>query len=95
MKLKSRRTTPKKRKPAKTRKVFGKYIVADPAICHGQLTFVGTRIFVADVLQDVARGMDWDAIIKDWHGSISREAIAEAVELSRKALFDHLIEYGR
>ncbi|HIE29634.1 TPA: DUF433 domain-containing protein [Candidatus Poribacteria bacterium] len=25
---------------------FGKYIVADPNICHGALTFKGTRIFV-------------------------------------------------
>jgi uncharacterized protein (DUF433 family) len=95
MKLKARRAKPKKQKPKKARRVFGKHIVADPEICHGQLTFLGTRIFVADVLQDVARGMDWDTIIKEWHGSISREAIAEAVELSRKALFDHLVEYGR
>jgi len=78
----------------KTRKVFGKYIVADPAICHGQLTFLGTRIFVAHVLEDAASGMNWDEIIKNWHGSITREAIAEALELSPRALLDHIDEYA-
>lgn len=31
-------------------KALGKYIVADPDICHGESTFRGTRILVADVL---------------------------------------------
>jgi uncharacterized protein (DUF433 family) len=44
-------------------KEFGAYIVADPRICHGQLTFRGTRILVEVVLQQVARGMDWDEIV--------------------------------
>ena len=30
--------------------------------------------------------MDWDAIVKDWRGSVPREAIAEAVELAREIL---------
>jgi uncharacterized protein (DUF433 family) len=64
------------------RKLFGKYIVADPKICHGKLTFIGTRIFVKDVLEMVAEGMDWDRIIKEWNGHITREAIAEAVRLA-------------
>jgi uncharacterized protein (DUF433 family) len=45
------------------RKVFGNYIVADPKICHGKLTFLGTRIFVEDVLELVASGMPWNRII--------------------------------
>jgi uncharacterized protein (DUF433 family) len=36
------------------KKHFGRYIVADPQICHGKLTFVGTRIFVKHVLDMVA-----------------------------------------
>jgi len=63
------------------RKQHGRYIVADPKICHGKLTFAGTRVFVKDVLDMVAEGMDWDVIIKEWHGHITREAIAEAIEL--------------
>jgi len=61
-------------------------VVDEPDICHGQLTFRGTRIFVADVLEQVAQGLDWESIIEDWHGSISKEAIAEAVRLAREAL---------
>lgn len=58
---------------------LGRYIVADPAICHGQLTFRGTRILVADVLEQVAMGMAWEAIIAEWRGALTKEAIAEAV----------------
>ena len=85
--------TVKKRRQSKKRKVYGQYIVADPEICHGQLTFIGTRIFVMDVLAQAARGMSWNMISKAWHGSVSREAIAEALEFSRQALLDHIDEY--
>ena len=45
---------------------FGRYLVADSQICHGKLTFRGTRVFVSDVLDQVASGMNWDAIIEEW-----------------------------
>ena len=64
---------------------LGRYIVADPEICHGEPTFRGTRIFVSDVLEQIARGIDWEVIIEEWHGAISKEAIAEAVRLAREA----------
>jgi uncharacterized protein (DUF433 family) len=79
---------------AMRRKVFGKYIVADPKICHGKLTFLGTRIFVKDVLELVASGMPWSKIIKECHGSISEEAIAEAVRLAGRAFMEHADEYS-
>jgi uncharacterized protein (DUF433 family) len=68
------------------RKTLGRYVVMDSSICHGQLTFRGTRIMVKDVLDQVARGMAWEAIIDDWRGSISKAAIAEAVRLASEAL---------
>ncbi len=80
---------------AAERKQYGHYLVADPEICHGKLTFVGTRIFVRSVLEMVAQGMDWEEIIKQWRGNVPREAIAEAVELAGRALFDHVDEYVR
>ena len=46
-------------------KTLGRYIVADPAICHGEPTFRGTRILVADVLEQVASGMAWE-VIEEW-----------------------------
>jgi len=74
-------------------KTISRHIVIDPEICHGQPTFRGTRIFVADVLDMVARGMAWEAIIEEWHGNISKEAIEEAVKLANQALIEHVQEY--
>jgi uncharacterized protein (DUF433 family) len=73
----------------KKKMVLGRYIVADPKICHGKLTFRGTRVFVADVLEQVAEGMDWESISESWRGTVKWEAIAEAVRLAREALLAH------
>ncbi len=76
-------------------RLIGRYIVTDPNICHGQLTFRGTRILVSDVLEQVASGMAWETIIEEWHNSLTKEAIAEAVQLASQALFEHIDEYIR
>ena len=73
----------------KRKMALGRYVVANPKICHGKLTFRGTRIFVATVLEQVAEGMDWRRISASWGGKVSREAIAEAVALSRQSLLKH------
>lgn len=66
--------------------------MADPAISYDEPTFRGTRILVADVLDQVANGMAWEAIIEEWRGALSKEAIAEAVRLAREALVTHASE---
>src|SRR5262249_11509616 len=81
----------KKRKSASRQ--LGRSIVADPEICHGKPTFRGTRIFVADVLEQVASGMTWEAIIEEWDGGITEETIAEAVQLAAQALLKHADEF--
>jgi uncharacterized protein (DUF433 family) len=68
-----------------TRVVLGRFIVVDPDICHGAPTFRGTRIRVEDVLDMVAEGLAWETIEEEWRGSVSKEAIAEAVRLAREA----------
>ena len=75
------------------KKSVGRFICADPKVCHGQLTFRGTRILVSDVLELVAAGTTWDDIIKECHGSISRRAIAEAIRLAGRAIVEHADEY--
>ncbi len=70
-------------------KSLGRYIVTDPAICHGRPTFRGTRVLVADILNQVARGMAWEAILAEWPRSLSKEAIAEAVRLARDVWIEH------
>jgi uncharacterized protein (DUF433 family) len=72
--------------------VLGRYIVIDPEICHGKPTFRGTRIFVADVLEQVAMGMDWDVIIREWRGAITKDAITEAIRLARDAFINYASE---
>lgn len=74
-------------------KILGRYIVADPKICHGKPTFRGTRVFVSDVLEQVAGGLAWETIIEEWHNSITKEAIAEAVQLATQALMKHSDEF--
>jgi len=71
---------------------LGRYIVVDPAVCNGKPTFRGTRILVADVLEQVATGMAWEAIIEEWRGALTKEAIAEALRLAREALVTHAPE---
>jgi hypothetical protein len=65
---------------------LGRYIVADPEICHGKPTFKGTRIMVWQVLDDVADGRSWDFICNvRWGGRIPLAAVAEAVKLAEQA----------
>lgn len=75
-----------------SKKAVGRHIVADKRICHGQPTFRGTRILVADVLDQVAAGMAWQSIIEEWRGAITEEAIGEAVRLARATFQDHAHE---
>ncbi len=79
----------------KKRNLLGRFMIADPEICHGKPTFLGTRIMVSQVLKQVAKGMPWDAITAEWRGAVSREAIAEAVELAQRTFDDHAAEYSQ
>lgn len=74
-------------------KILGRYIVIDPEICHGKPTFRGTRIMVWQVLEMVADGIGWKTIIEQFHGSITKEAIAEAVSLAKEAFVEQAREY--
>lgn len=65
---------------------LGRYLSADPKVCHGQLTFRGTRILVSDVLNLVASGMPWEKITEECHGAVSRAAIAEAIRFAGRML---------
>ena len=58
-----------------------RYIVADPAICHGTPTFRGTHIMISQVLRQVARGSPWEEISAEWRGKVNEKAITEAIEL--------------
>jgi uncharacterized protein (DUF433 family) len=67
---------------------LGRYVVADPKICHGQPTYKGTRIMAWIVLEQIERGLTWEEIEGEWNGKVSGAAIAETMALS------HLIRKG-
>ena len=74
------------------KRLMGRYIVTNPKVCHGQPTFRGTRILVADVLEQVADGMAWQSIVEEWRGSISEAAISEAVRVASETFREHAHE---
>jgi uncharacterized protein (DUF433 family) len=65
-----------------TAQFMGRFIVTDPEICHGKPTFRGTRVLVADVLEQIGNGMAWETIIEEWNNSVTKDAIQEAIQLT-------------
>jgi len=70
----------------KKRVELGRYIVADPDICHGKPTYKGSRVMVWQVLEALEDGESWDEICAAWPGSVTRGAIAETIRLARTAM---------
>jgi len=58
---------------------INKYIIADPNICHGKLTFKGTRIMVWQILGMLAAGESVKEILEDFP-SLRRKHIQAALE---------------
>ena len=63
----------------------GKHIVIDPEICHGQMTFRGTRVPVDTVLVYLAKGYSVEQLLLSWP-QLSRPAIQEALYLASQSL---------
>jgi len=68
-------------------KEVGKYLVSDPEVYHGELTFKGTRVPVETILRAFKRGYDLDKISKGWR-NVSREAVLEAIEFATRTLVE-------
>jgi uncharacterized protein (DUF433 family) len=64
---------------------IGKYIIIDPEICHGQITFKGTRIPIDTVLALLAKGYSMEQLLKSYP-ELTRAAIEEAVHLATESL---------
>lgn len=67
---------------------IGSYLVRDPEVCHGQLTFKGTRILVEMVLSYSAAGRTIDGALDEWP-RLSRDAVQEALQLATAAMLEH------
>ena len=64
---------------------IGEYLVVDPEICHGQMTFKGTRVPVDAVLAFLAKGYSVDQLLRSWP-ELARPAIEEAILLASQSL---------
>ena len=69
-------------------RMIGKHLVVDPRVCHGRLTFRGTRVPVRTVLHVLSEGRSINQVLKGWP-ELTREAIAEAIQLAGDALVRH------
>jgi uncharacterized protein (DUF433 family) len=65
----------------------GQYLVVDSRVCHGKLTFKGTRVPVSTVLVYLAKGRNVEEIVRDWP-QLKREAVVEAIHLAAEALVE-------
>jgi len=61
---------------------FGEYVISDPAVCHGKLTFKGTRVLVEPVLAMFINGKNIDEIVTKSYPTITRESVQEALRLA-------------
>jgi len=66
---------------------IGEHLVIDPSVCHGQLTFKGTRIPVETVLLFLSTGRTIDWVLTEWP-RLTREAVEEAIRLATAALIE-------
>lgn len=57
---------------------INRYIMADPKICHGKLTFKGTRIMVWQVLELLETGATIETILKSYP-SLTKEHVKAAL----------------
>ena len=64
---------------------IGDYLISDPEVCHGQVTFRGTRITVDAALAMLSQGYTIDQLLKGWP-ELTRAAIEEAIGLASRAL---------
>lgn len=69
---------------------INKYIVADSGICHGQLTFKGTRIMVWQVLDLLKAGVTADEVIRDYFPQIAKEAVYAALDYASRLVEEEI-----
>jgi uncharacterized protein (DUF433 family) len=73
---------------------IGEHLVVDSAICFGKLTFKGTRVPVATVLNRLAEGRSIRHLRLSWP-EVTREAITEAAKLATAALVERSLAQAK
>jgi uncharacterized protein (DUF433 family) len=68
---------------------WAEHIAVDPNVCHGKACFVGTRIPVSVVLDNLAAGLGIEDIVVSYpslNAVAIRAAVAYAAELARERI---------
>jgi len=74
---------------------IGQYLISDPEVYHGELTFKGTRIPVRTVLTFLGMGENVDELLKGYP-SLCSEAIRDGIRCAKATLATPLVpENGR
>ncbi|MEW6114960.1 MAG: DUF433 domain-containing protein, partial [Thermodesulfobacteriota bacterium] len=63
---------------------LGKHVVRAKGICGGKPTFKYTRIEIAGTLTRIDAGESIDSIVRGYRGRVPREAILEAIQVSKE-----------
>ncbi len=71
--------------------LVGNHLIVDPRVCHGALTFRGTRVPVETILYYLGTGHSMAYLRRSWP-EVSPKAIAEAVKLASEQLIEHYRE---
>jgi len=67
------------------------HITVDPSICHGRACLRGTRVMVSVVLDNLAAGVDREALLKSYPSLCQEQiqaAMAYAADLARDRMVD-------
>ncbi len=67
-----------------------KKIIVDPEICHGKPVIKGTRITVSTILDNLAEGLPFDEIIKNYP-SLTIDDIKAAIIYASKLSDEEII----
>ena len=80
-----------RRAPVTVRSVdWRDYITVDPNVCHGRACIAGTRVLVTVVLDNLAAGLDADAVIRSYP-SITREGVQAAVSYAAELAKERVV----
>lgn len=63
---------------------LGNHVVRAIGVCGARPTFKFTRIEITGTLERLAAGENIDEIVEGYRGSVSREAIIEAIQVINK-----------
>ena len=66
------------------------HITVDPEVCHGRACIAGTRVLVTTVLDNLAAGLDADAIVSSYP-SISHESVQATVSYAAELAKERIV----